>query len=137
MALPNSTAGLWSNVTSATLKKLFRRPAPRDPKLLLGLSPDQVDSLLQLQQHPGWVYYRRALEELAATQARPLLAGLLVHEEYLFAAGALEAIRRILALPDTLTTTRSKPDDSPESPGLDQFVNTPWYATARRSGTPG
>jgi|SRR5688572_14596838 len=131
MASPNSTDAPLSNVMSAILKKLFRRQVPKDPKPLLGLSPDQVDSLLQLQQHPGWVYYRRALEELAATQARPLLAGLLVHEEYLFSAGALEAIRRILALPDTLTTTRSKPDDRPESPGLDQFVNTPWYATAR------
>jgi hypothetical protein len=131
MASPNSTVEPSNNVMSAILKRLFRRPTPRDPKLLLGLSPDQVDSLLQLQQHPGWVYYRRALEEMAGTQARPLLAGLLAHEEYLFSAGALEAIRRILALPDTLTTSRSKPDDRPESPGSDQFVNTPWYATAR------
>jgi hypothetical protein len=66
-------------------------------------------------------------------QARPLLAGLLAHEEYLFAAGALEAIRRILALPDTLKTSRSKADDRTDPPRADEFINTPWFAAAQRS----
>jgi len=65
-------------------------------------------------------------------QARPLLAGRLAHEDYLYRSGILEALRQVLILPDTLTISRSKPDDRTEPPGLDQFVNTPYYAIARR-----
>lgn len=65
-------------------------------------------------------------------QARPLLAGLLAHEQYLYTAGTLEGIRRVIALPDTLSTTRSPSDDRTEPLGAEQFVNTPWYTTALR-----
>lgn len=118
-------------------KVLYPRssPAPQHP---LGLSPDQVDSLLSLRAHPGWAHYQQALGELAAIQAKPLLSGLLEHERYLFQAGVFEAFRRIIALPDTLANQRSHDRSVRADAALDPnlALNTPWYDASRRNGAP-
>jgi hypothetical protein len=102
---------------------------------VLGLNPDQLDSLLSLLEHPNFRLYRQALEELAAIQARPLLAGLLEHEKYLYQAGAFDAIRRIIHLPDALINHRRPTNDrTPDTP-VNQFTNTPWYDIARANGS--
>ena len=117
------------------LRRLLRRRASKDPQEVLGLLPDQVASVLQLAQLPAWGHYQRALEALMEIQARPLLSGQLAHDQYLFAAGALEALRKVRELPETLTITRKEPDDRTPIDALrpELFVNTPYYATARRA----
>lgn len=125
----------------AILRRLFHRTAPPAPSPLpLGLSRDQAESLLALQAHPGWAHYRRALEALAAQQASPLLSGVRDHEEYLFQAGVLAAIRRIHDLPALLSLhlkahddrTAARADAALTGSDLAGFTNTLWYDLARR-----
>ena len=126
------------DVFAAIRRRLFPRLRRREAQEVLGLNPDQQDTLLALRGHPGWAHLVRALEEMAALQAQPLLAGLLEHEKYVFQAGVLEAFRQVLAFPDTLAQHRSmKKHDSPPDRSLDSFVNTVWYDLARRQSNGG
>ena len=135
MAFSNYSAGFWNSTMSAIRRRLFPRSKPREPQEVLGLKPDHQDTLLQLRGHPGWPYLIRAMEEMAALQAQPLLAGLLEHEKYLYQAGVLEAFRQILAFPDILANHRSNQHDrTPDSRPLDPYLNTVWYDLARRAG---
>ena len=121
---------------SAIRRRLFPRLRRREPQEVLGLNPDQQDTLLALRGHPGWAHLVRALEEMAALQAQPLLAGLLEHEKYVFQAGVLEAFRQVLAFPDTLAQHRSvKNHDTPPARPLASCVTPVCYGPPRRQPT--
>ena len=144
---------------SATLKmfsrwltSLLRRRAPASA-LPLGLSETEVQALKTLQAAPAWKHYLRALEAVAERQAAELASGL-PHDRYLFACGALYALRRLYTLTDdvlAVTSTIKEISDVRQRANAERtgnassvFLNTPWWDAyvrdsvdaerARRSG---
>lgn len=138
------------NSMSATLKRcsrwltpwLRKRPTAAGSPLPLGLSPQAVQSLKVLQSTPQWPHFLAALEALAEQQASEVASGL-PHDRYLFASGALTALRRVYTLVDDLIATaanlkeisdaRERQFASAEQRRASSFLNTPWYDGWRRA----
>lgn len=135
---------------SATRSKLlswlmpWRRKASPPTELPLGLDQEHIQALSQLRSTPAWPRYLAVLERLGEQQAAELASGL-PHDRYLFASGALTALRRVFTLADDLiaaSETIKEHHNARDAKQLraarrhaDTFVNTPWYDGWRRDAT--
>lgn len=116
-----------------------KRPAPS--KLPLGLSENDIQGIRQLVASPSWKHYVRALEALGEQQAAEFSSGL-PHDKYLFASGALTALRRVFTLADDLIAAASTLEEHTNAREhlaarhaarhASTFVNTPWFDGWRR-----
>lgn len=96
-----------------------------------------------LSATPAWPRYLAVLERLGEQQASTLASGL-PHDQYLFMAGALTALRRVYTLADDvivaatkleeITDVRTRSAAVANARHAATFVNTPWY-TGWRSDT--
>ena len=112
------------------------RRKPDATNLPLGLAAQDLEALDALRASPHWPRYLRTLERLAETQAAELASGV-PHGRYLFACGALTALRRTYTLVDDLlaagttlketTDARSRDTARRTARNAATFVNTPWY----------
>ena len=114
--------------------------------LPLGLTTADIDAVAALRSSPHWPRYVAIIERLGEQQALTLASGL-EHDKYLFASGALTALRRVYVLADELLaaaqsledrkhdrTERNATADRKHAAG---FVNTPWYDSWRADATRG
>ena len=112
-----------------------RKPATPSP-LPLGVSETELAALQALRASAHWPHFLRVLERLGEQQASTLASGV-VHEKYLFASGALTALRRVYTLADDLIAAatnieelahaRDRKSARSAARYADTFVNTPWY----------
>lgn len=131
-----------------TLKNFWRSRIKRSPppakarpeaELPLGLSRDQLESLLGLTAMPAFKHYSAALERLYETNLAALLRGL-PHDGYLFQCGVCTAIEQIARLPADLSekvkALDARPHAQPDADlGALVFANSPfWDAYRRRAG---
>jgi hypothetical protein len=104
--------------------------------LPLGLDQQDIDALTTLRAFPQWSRYIAVIERLGEQQASALATGL-PHEKYLFASGALTALRRVYTLADDLIAAATNIEELAHARDrklarsaaryADTFVNTPWY----------
>ena len=109
----------------------------------LGTSEQEISALKVLRSTPQWQRYLRVLERVGEQQASEVASGL-AHDRYLFACGALNAIRRVYTLVDDVLATaaqtqeianaRQRTDADRAARTASTFLNTPWYDSWRRSG---
>ena len=137
LLLPDNTVVRW-------LLRWRRKSAPT--QLPLGLSDVDIEGLKHLVASPHWKHYERALNALCEQQASELATGL-AHDRYLFACGALTALRRVYTVVDDVlvaatqlkdhTDARTRNAARADQRAASTFVNTPWYdaAFARRAAS--
>lgn len=116
--------------------------------LPLGLTEADIAAIAALRATPHWPRYLSVIERLGEQQALTLSSGL-EYDKYLFASGALTALRRVYVLADELIAAAQslearKHDRTQRTADADRkhaagFVNTPWYDqwradAARRPG---
>ena len=109
--------------------------------LPLGLEPQDIDAIAALRASAHWPRYIAVIERLGEQQAVTLTSGL-PHEKYLFASGALTALRRVYTLADDLIAAATNIEELAHARDrksavnaarhADTFVNTPWYDGWRR-----
>ncbi len=112
-----------------------------EPGLPLGLTEQDLDAFRALRASAHWSRYVALIERLGEQQASTLATGL-PHEKYLFASGALTALRRVYTLVDDVIATatnieelahaRDRKSAAAAVRHADTFVNTPWYDNWRR-----
>lgn len=103
-------------MTSEILKRLRQTFRPRKAKTeqeqgaYLGLDSGQQEALERLRVSEDWPVFLEALARLHEQNAFPLIRGV-SQEQYWFACGLLEAIRRISTLLDDLKRIREQRDE--------------------------
>ena len=122
------------------LALLLRRRPQQAPQSPLGLLPDQIQGLRDLQQVPQWADYQSALETVFQRESERLTRAL-PHDEYLFQCGVVQTLRSIAVLPDTIlnhekelhdrTAERERSVRSDANPAT--FANTPYYDLWKRN----
>ncbi len=113
-----------------------QKRAPVASPYPLGLIEQDIEALRALRESPHWKRYIGVLERLGEQQAATLSSGL-DHNKYLFACGALTAIRRVYSLVDDLLAgatqikelqnDRTKREHVAARRVANTFVNTPFY----------
>lgn len=108
--------------------------------LPLGLEQPDIDALKALRASAHWARYIAVIERLGEQQASTLVSGV-AHEKYLFASGALTALRRVYTLADDLIAAATNIEElahardrhvaDANAKYADTFVNTPWYDSWR------
>ena len=139
----SETSKMSSRWPTKWLAKWLHREPPAS-RLPLGLTEREVEALQWLVSTPQWPHFLRALEALAASQLSELTNGL-AHDRYLFACGALTALRRVATFPvDVLASTanlkeidnvRSRTDAARQQRTANAFLNTPWWDAFVRDST--
>lgn len=125
------------------IAKWFMSWTPRRPStsgLPFGIEQHEIDAIDALRSSPHWPHYLAMLERLGEQQASTLASGV-DHDKYLFASGALTALRRVYTLADDLIAAannlkeqqhaRDRKLDAADRRHADTFVNTPWYDSWR------
>ena len=100
-------------MTSEILKRLrrtFRLRKARTALEYLDLAPEQQAALERLRVSEDWPVFLEALARLYEQNAFPMLRGV-SQEQYWFACGILEGIKRISTLLDDLKRIREQKDD--------------------------
>lgn len=118
----------------------WRRKSAQPSPLPLGVTEAELSALTMLRASPHWPHFLRVLERLGEQQASTLASGV-SHEKYLFASGALTALRRVYTLVDDLIAAatnieelahaRDRKSARNAARHADTFVNTPWYDSWR------
>lgn len=131
---------LPSWLTSWTRKPNQAAPSP----LPLGISEADLAALKALRSTQAWPRYLQVLARLGEQQASELASGL-PHDRYLFASGALTALRRVYTLVDDIVAAATKIEELEHARDrksarnaarhADTFVNTPWYDGWRADAT--
>lgn len=112
-----------------------RKPAAPSP-LPLGITEVELQALSTLRTSPQFAHFLRVIERLGEQQASTLASGV-PHEKYLFASGALTALRRTYTLVDDIIAAATQVEEHKNARErksadnarrhADTFVNTPWY----------
>ena len=114
----------------------WRRRTSPPTGMAYGLNSNELEALRILRASPQWAHYATLLERIGEQQASELVSGL-AHDRYLFASGALTALRRVFTLVDDLLVSASKLEEITDARNRTAaehaarasraFLNTPWY----------